>query len=84
MNKNIFIIILSIIALIVWAIFFGKMLKKQMVLPKDNQLKYMSEVGYWHGQIDAIEGRIKVGLIDGKYKWIESPWTSIEPEYRGK
>lgn len=47
--------------------------KKQTV---EDLVQFSSEYGYYNGQVDALNGDVRIIKTDSTYIWKKSPWNS--------
>lgn len=50
---------------------------------RDKNLYKLSEMAFYLGQKDYLDGRIFIEkLANGSYRWVGSPWTDRQPKYQ--
>lgn len=72
----IIILLISIIGLI-----YYYQAQQEKVEKVGNVIQLVMEYSYFEGQLDAMNGDIRIGKLDsGKYEWLKSPWDNRDKE----
>jgi hypothetical protein len=80
--KTIIPIILGVIALCIASFSIGLTLGSK---PIEIDTQKATEFGYFEGQVDFMQGDIRIRQQNGRFVWVKSPWEdNRDPIYSNK